>query len=271
MAQVSYKHKFDRARIGMLEGTFNDSGRVRCYQNNANGKKEVWTIGVPASPDNSTEYSIKVGDATARFMTDEDATQEELLNGMLNALRTNPVVGSRYSTRVDGTNLVLTAKNTEFEFLVSSESGFTVNKTQAKVEPDPIPFGRIVARAASEPSSTCKLLSLTTDRILGISMAPYDLERNGVGSAAYTEYPPYSSVDVIDRTASTSGIWMECDSPDIKIDDVVYASTSAGDEGKLSKTTTASFLSLLGMARFESDAIILESGKLAIKVSFNLV
>ena len=136
--------------------------------------------------------------------------------------------------------------------------------------PTNVPFGRFVGRAAADASDHARLVSLPTDIVLGISWAIKDQERDGIGSLAKTEYRANDTMDICDRTEGCDGIWVEAVDETIAINDIPYVSLAAGQEGKVTKTTTGN-ISIAAMASFQSDLKTLTSGKKIILVSFNKV
>ena len=107
----NYNLYYDVATPGMPSGLFAASPRIRAYKLNAGGVLEQYQVAIPGTVDASKEYKLIIDNAaTVRFTTDADATQAELLAGLLNAIRTNPVAGARMLVSVSGNNLVLTSR-----------------------------------------------------------------------------------------------------------------------------------------------------------------
>jgi ethanolamine utilization microcompartment shell protein EutS len=52
---------------------------------------DVWTITVPASPDDSVDYAITSGGVTATYAADSSSTQDEVGNGLVAAWNATPV------------------------------------------------------------------------------------------------------------------------------------------------------------------------------------
>lgn len=267
---MRYNYKlFDRAIPGQREGSV-EGMRVRSLIWKGDGTKEVWTITIPASPVADTTYVVKInGLATAQFKTDASPTQAELRDGMLTALRTNPVVGSQAVPSLSGNNILLTAHNYGLENIFTS-TNLTVAKTTAGVMPGVVPLGRFVARAAAETNpDVAKLPTATTDKIIGITHRVYDLERSDTRSGSNRVGYPYNEVmDVVDRVGTSTGIWVECFEADITINDGVYVSVAAGNEGKVTKTNSGT-IDISSRAAFLTAPVSTSDGKMCVLVSFN--
>lgn len=271
--RTNYNLQYDRAIPGMREGSINFP-RVCAMTCKKGAVKEVWTITIPASPTSDTTYSVTLnnGLGVARFTTDASATQAELQTGLLNAIRTNPMFGQRGVVEVSSTNLTFTALNFGIENLLTST--LTVTKTTAAVLPSPVPFGRFVARAAgdTDPRSV-GLPSATTDVVMGITHIVHDIEmtpsRFAGTSGLGTTYPYMDTMDVVDRTGESAGIWVECVESDIDINDSVYVSVAAGHEGKATKTSSGT-IDLSTRAAFRSSVVISSTGTMSVLVGFNV-
>lgn len=70
--------------------------------------RQVTTIAVPASPDNSTLYTVTIGGVASTFTTDASATQAELGAGLLAAIRANAGANRQMSSAYAGGTLTLT-------------------------------------------------------------------------------------------------------------------------------------------------------------------
>ena len=270
--RTNYNLYYDRAIPGMREGSINFP-RVRALVLNKGAVKEVWTITIPASPTASTTYSVTInnGLGTARFTTDASPTQAELQTGLLNAIRANPMFGQRGVAEASGNNVIFTALNFGIENVLTST--LTVTKTTAAVMPTPVPFGRFVGRAAgaTDPDAA-GLPGATTDIIMGITHIVHDAEMTPpryVGTAGEgTTYPHQDVMDVVDRTGESAGIWVECVESDITINDSVYVSVAAGNEGKATKTSSGT-ISLSTRAAFLRPPVVTSNGTLCVLVAFN--
>lgn len=267
---MKYNYKlFDRAIPGQREGSV-EGMRVRSLVWKGDGVKEVWTITIPTTPTANTVYAVKInGIATAQFKTDASPTQAELRDGLLLALRTNPVAGSQSLPTVSGNNIILTAHHYGTENIFSS-TNLTVAKTTSGTMPNLVPFGRFVARPAAETNpNVASLPTATTDKIIGITHRVYDLERTDPRVAGNRVGYPYNEVmDVVDRIGTSTGIWVECFETDITINDGVYVSVATGNEGKVTKTNTGT-IDISSRAVFLTAPVSTSDGKMCVLVSFN--
>lgn len=272
--RTNYNLYYDRAIPGMREGSINFP-RVSTYSAKKGAVKEVWTITIPASPTASTTYSVTLnnGLGTARYKTDASPTQAELQTGILNAIRTNPAFGTRGIAEVSSTNVIFTALNFGGENLLASAS-LTVAKTTAAVIPAAVPFGRFVARAVGETDpGVAGLPAATTDVVLGITHIVHDIEMTpsrftGV-SGLGTTYSVPDTMDVVDRTGESAGIWVECVESDITINDSVYVSVASGHKGKATKVSSGT-IDVSSKAAFRHPPVVSSTGTLSVLIGFNV-
>lgn len=270
--RTNYNLYYDRAIPGMREGSINFP-RVRAMTLSKGAVKEVWTITIPATPTPNTTYSVSLnnGLGVARFKTDASATQAELQTGLMNAIRSNPMFGQRGIVAILSTNLTFTAFNFGVENILTST--LTVAKTTAAVLPALVPFGRFVARAAGETDpNVAGLPALTTDVILGITHIVKDIETTPVRFAGTsglgTTYPYLDTMDVVDRTGESAGIWVECVESDITINDSVYVSVAAGHEGKATKVSSGT-INISNRAAFQCSPVVSSTGTMSVLIGFN--
>lgn len=114
--------------------------------------KDIWTISIPASPDNSTLYSITIdGISVASFTTDASATQAELSVGLSAAF--NGTAGTRaiaISTQVTAT-ITLTGVWPGVAFVPTVNAADTTqdlgspSNTTTAASADTVAFGRVLA------------------------------------------------------------------------------------------------------------------------------
>ncbi len=114
--------------------------------------KDVWTISVHATPDNSTLYSITIdGDTVASYTTDASATQQELSDGLTAAFNATPSARAiAIATNVTAT-ITLTGVWPNVAFVPTVNSADTVNdlgvpsNTVVAAAADSVAFGRVMA------------------------------------------------------------------------------------------------------------------------------
>lgn len=256
--RTNYNLKYDVATPGLCSGD-TTSLLVQTYVNNAGATKELWTIGTPATVDNSTEYVITVDDLTISYTTDASATRAELIAGLQANYDANMIAGAKFDFETSGNNLLITAKYLDQTLAVSVNSGSTTNdltatKTTASSSGKTVPFGRVVARTSGDPKRGAKLPTVNTDKVLGITLNPKDVERNGIGDAIATRtvYKANEPMDVLVQTNSAEGVWVECVESDITVDDTIYVSVASGYEGMVTKTSTSN-INISSYASFASS------------------
>jgi hypothetical protein len=256
--RTNYNSKYDVATPGLCSGD-TTSLLVQTFVNNGGASKEQWTIATPATVDNSTEYVITVDELTLSYTTDGTATQAELVTGLQASYDANILAGARFEMETSGTTLLITAKFYDQTIAVSVNSGDTTNdltatKSTSASTGATVPFGRCVARTTGDAVRAAKLPTADTDVILGITLNPKDVERNGIGDAIATRtvYKANEPMDVLVQTNSAEGIWVECVESDITIDDTIYVSVASGYEGMATKTSTDN-INISSYASFASN------------------
>lgn len=233
---------------------------------------EEWVISIPASPDSSSEYQIRVGEGVVRFTTDSAATQAELLAGIRLSFQQNPIASGRMSLLTSGNTLVLTSRLIGVNQLVTvSGTGLTATKTSGTgTLPASVPPGRFVAKPASSLIlNSCRPPSLTTDELLGVVMGVKDVERDVVGVMSRTVFKAMDVIDVVSRTEG-GGICVETVDEAITVNDLIRVSLLAGNEGKVTKSTTdATTIPLSGLSKIIEPQETLSDGRKVITISFN--
>ena len=275
--RTNYNLKYDVATPGVCSGD-TTSLLVQTYINNAGSTKEQWTIGTPATPDNSTAYVITADELTISYTTDASATRAELIAGLQASYNANTIAGSRFTFVTSGNNFLLTAYYTDQTVTVLVNSAdttadLTATKTTSASAGATVPFGRFVARTAGEGERLAKLPTVNTDKILGITLNPKDVERNGIGDAITTRtvYKGNEPMDVLVQTNSAEGVWVECVESDIDIDDTIYVSVTAEYLGMATKTSAGN-INISAYASFAGSvktAHVDNVGKYMILVRFN--
>lgn len=271
--KFDYDFYLPRAIPGQREGSVMFH-RVVAYRN-ARGTKQVWTLAIPAAPTSNAEYSLTLDYRyIARFTTDADATQAELQTGLLNAIRTNPAFGTKVvADTPNGTTITLTANTVNDTFhLAPGGTGLTATETTAPSLPDGVPVGRFVGQASGETDFKCAYLPTNvTDRILGITAMIKDLERVDYRQDPHgvTKYGPNETMDVVDRTGQSGGIWVECVEENIVPTDSVYVSVASGSEGKVTNNNTGT-IDISAKAKFRETPKRTRDGVAIVLVEFNI-
>jgi hypothetical protein len=235
-----------RAIAGMFEGFAGDDVQIRPYVNKGGGILERWTVGTPATVDNSTRYTITIPDMVAvSFTTDASATRAELVAGLVAAWGENAVANSFLDVVASGNDILLTARRTIDTFTVLVNSGettndLTVTKTTTATPATIIPLGVFVSRASGWREGLCRL-PVSGDRLIGITCLNRQLERIGVGEGADEGYIQDAKMDVLTKTASNKAIWVRCVESNLTEDDLtVYVSHAAGTQGFVTRSDTNS-------------------------------
>lgn len=269
--QRSYQRKFDKCVIGQPSGVFGGYARFKPYRNSSGGVKETWTVAIPA-PAADTTYKLKVNGGTAIVKIDDDVpTQTEFNTQFFNKVRTNPLILSFCYASLSANTITIEAREAG-DTLIVVGTGVTATKTLTAVKPTDVPFGRFVARGATEDDSLeARLVNNVADKILGMACAPYDVEREGIGEKAYAAFFANEMMDVCVDTVGWDGFWVEAEQDDIQITDTPYISLTAGFEGAISKLPTGN-IPMTGLrARIEEKAQLLSTGKCAVLLSFHAV
>jgi hypothetical protein len=265
-----YNTYFDIAYPGLFSGLLAASPRVRPFTVGGNGALEQWQIAIPSTVDASAVYKVSLNNAVvAQFTTDASPTQAELLAGLSAALLSSPMAGSYATITISGNNILLTAKWYGMSFTVSANTDttndLTVTKPTSTAVPANVPFGRFVGRGSSDKFGTARLITSSSDIVLGITVAVKDTERDGIGPNAKTEYRYPEVMDVCDRTEGCDGIWVETIDEAIGINDAPYIDVATG---KVTKTTTSN-INISAYSSFQSAQFTLSTGVKVILVSFN--
>ncbi len=274
--QKTYRRTFARMALGTIEGL--GMPRVQSYENSGGSTYETYTLALPASPDNSTAYGVSatppVGSAIpVSFTTDGSATRAELAAGLLAAIRASALYDHFVPTlNVAGTIITLVARaiSTPYTVTVSGGTGpsaITLTRTIQAATANSIPFARVVGQASTMEGGQCRLFA-QNDRILGVALATHALEKDRVGPAAVTVWPPNEVVDVIDKSLANDGVWVECVesvATGIALTDAVYIVHTAGaDQGKVTKSSSST--TAYTTARFASGVTLDINGKTGVMV-----
>lgn len=234
--QKNYTQYFDLSRAGLLSGL--GEPRVRAYKNSADTKAGYYTFAIPASPVASTLYSIfDASGRTAAYTTSASPTQTELGAGLLTSLRRSTLY-SVASASLSANVLTVTARSSVAPLVLTTvtlPAGTAFNAGTVSVA---IPFGAFVARRSSDLADEARLPTLSTDKLLGVAMSTYAIEKDAKGTAAKVAYQPNEAMDILDRCNDMDGIWVSCIEPDLNLADTLYVSVTAPTAGYLTRNAS---------------------------------
>ena len=193
--------------------------RVRSGVASVPQSAQVTTIAIPASPDNSTAYTVTVDGVTATYTTDASATQGELGAGLVAALNVNPGIRSRMGSAYSGGTLTMTAAwpGQTFTVTAAGGSGGGAIGTPSTTAPNTaaiVYMGRVVcsqANATDEPfpalfMPTTARFSAQVTTFTYASVASGDIisttvEMNGQSTTVVTAYNSSHAQTLTDHTA----------------------------------------------------------------------
>ena len=108
-----------QAFIGQVVG----AARSRTLLNKNPQAKQVTTIAIPASPDNSTAYSVVIGGVTATYTSDASATRAEVGAGLEAAIEAEPAAYGQMVPSYSGGTLTLTGQYPGVTYTVTASGG----------------------------------------------------------------------------------------------------------------------------------------------------
>ena len=248
--QTNYAAYMPPAMAGMINGMGNFVALP--YLNNVNAL-DTWTFTPPGTVSNSTEYKIVAAGNTIAFTTDANATAAELMAGLYAAARNDAQFWSDVDIALDtGTNVItLTARGVGQKLAASSTPTGTnpivVANSVAASSGSPIPFGRFVGRKSTyffdplDGAGSAALIDHASNyTVLGATIASQVVEKTGrFGDAVKEGYPVGSWMDTMVDTGTIKGMWVECVETDITPTDSAYIAIAAGNEGKLTKSSSS--------------------------------
>lgn len=238
--QKTYVQRFDVSRPGFLSGL--GVPRVRACRNSADTKNDYYTFAIPAAPVASTLYALSdaLGN-TASYTTDATPTQAELGAGLLNAVRTSNLYDVAVP-KLEANVLTLTARSPIAPLVLTTTTLAAGTAFNFGAVPALVPFGVLVGRRITDLEDEARLLTLTTDIIVGVAMSTYSAEKDAVGPDAKVSYKANEAMDVLDRCNNLDGIWVPCVETDLNVNDVLYASVAPATPGHLTRNATGTIL-----------------------------
>ncbi|HEY9643069.1 MAG TPA: hypothetical protein V6C57_21450 [Coleofasciculaceae cyanobacterium] len=249
------------------------------FVNTAGATLATYTITPPATVDASTAYSLSFDGIVVSFTSGGSTTTAQLGQGLLNAIRANPLVNRKADFTLNAGTGVITAiarfYNTAIAITSPSNAtttnDLTIANTVAIGTTSVVPYGRFVGRTTEVPDpisglSEAKLINSTSGfTVLGVTMKAF-AEKIGRGPTAVVGYAPQTTMNVLQDTVGIKGIWVECVETSIVETDSVYIAVGAGNEGKASKTSSGN-IDLTARARFITGTQIDPTGKTIVGVS----
>lgn len=141
------------SQLGFIGQVLSTGSAARRYTGNNERSQaaQVTTMTVPASPDNSTLYSVTVDGVTASFTTDASATQAELGAGLVSAINAKAGIRRVCAASYSGGTLTLTGGWPGGSFVVSNNAADTTNDlgtvttATSAASASRVYFGRVLA------------------------------------------------------------------------------------------------------------------------------
>lgn len=139
--------------IGFIGQVFGRLGLARLITGNNQSPQavQVTTISIPASPDNSTAYTVTADGVTATYTTDASATQAELGAGLEAAVEATAGIRGRQIPSYSGGTLTLTGVWPGVSSTISASGGSgggaigSATEATAAASAGTVPFGRVLA------------------------------------------------------------------------------------------------------------------------------
>ena len=141
--------------IGFIgEPVKDDAYRSKTGSNSSPQALDTWTIAVPASPDDSQDYSITLNGITATYAADSSSTQDEVGNGLVAAFNATPGLRALYVASYTGGVITLTAVWPGYTYTPTVNSSETtqdlgsITNTVAGASASSVAFGLVLASTA---------------------------------------------------------------------------------------------------------------------------
>lgn len=257
LGQGNYSRYMSPALAGMLSGM--GSAIIIPALNNY-ATYDTVTITPPGTVDNSATYTVTVAaigggqkNLSQSFTTDASATTAELGTGLYNAMITDPEFYSAVNVSLDsGTSVItLKARSVGTVLTVTSNSSVTTNdltiaKTVTGASNAIIPFGRFVGRQSAyyrdpvEGFGTMSLVDHASNYSnYGVTILSQATEQTGLFQSAQDGYAFGKTMEVLRNSGTFRGIWIETVEPDLVFGDTARIQITAGNQGKLTKSTSS--------------------------------
>lgn len=279
VGQTNFSRTIPEALPGMRAGV--GEVQVMPFINNAGLTSPTYTITPPGTVDNSADYTVTVNGIAVTVTTDASATTAELGLLLYNALVANPLIGRlaniSLNTSTGVVTLVSTITNTGIT-IVQTNAGTTTNdltiaNTVAVGTGTDIPVGRAVGTLSSYTADRdgyypAALINHATNFTFRGFTELRVLERNAIGTNEGGVYKTNQVMNVLTDTNVTQGIWVEAVDSDIVVGDSCYIAISAGNEGKVTKTSSGN-MNVSTIVKFNSAAKV-ANGKTVVRVVYHL-
>lgn len=264
--QKNYPQKFDISRAGFLSGL--GVPRVRALKNTADTKADYSVLTIPVSPVASTVYSVTdTAGNTATYTTDASPTQSELALGMLDALRNSPIYDLA-TPKLVGNVLTVTSRSEIDAFSLSGTAAFSIAVFNFGAITPSVPFGVLVARRSTDADDEARLPGLSTDKIVGVAMSTYAIEKTAIGQSAQVAYPANEAMDVLDRCNALDGIWVRCAESDLTISEPLFVKVGGVTAGYLTRSAAGNIA--LTSASLVKGTVTNSDNSLMVLLSINL-
>jgi hypothetical protein len=141
--------------VGFWGGVLTND-RVVDGVNSGGQANDTWTIAIPASPDNSTEYTVTINGIACSYTTDASATTAELGAGLVAAINAAPGARGAYVPSFASTTLTLTAVYPGIAGTVAASGGSgggaigTPSNSVPAASADTIEFGRALISLSAD-------------------------------------------------------------------------------------------------------------------------
>lgn len=162
-------------------------GRARTLLNADPQAKQIDEISVGASPNDNADYAIEINSVEIRVTTDSDATQDELVQALADAINDENLVNGRVVASADQGNdvVTITARHPGIGFtyteVADPSDDLSQTRTQSNQEADPLPWGRAVEDHGSLGEKLGRLVDAS-------KLTPRDIQLtlSGSGDGEYT-------------------------------------------------------------------------------------
>ena len=160
MSATGFFHRASDARDFLPLGFIGEFVRSHDFRsitgvNQAPQAKQITTVTVPGSPDNSTAYKVTIDGFVCTYTTDSSATQAELGAGLVAAINATPGARAKAIASYAGSTLTLTGVWPGVSFTVAVNASETtqdlssVTDTTAAASAATVGFGLVVASDGS--------------------------------------------------------------------------------------------------------------------------
>jgi len=283
--QYNYASRYAKALEGLITGI--GQGLIVPVRNMTGYVKEVWTIGIPATPNANTEYTVTISDIyyssnpqTVSYTTDATPTQAELQSGLRNAMRSSPVFNGIVEITLSGANIQLTHRKAGVALSVAVNNPttpLTATQTVPASNPTFIDFGLAITRTAIDSNDRAAVgrLPQAGDTIFGFTVLTQHSQKSDVGSFAdpnrniRSGYAPLDTMNVLHRCNDLQGIWLPTVETSINPTDGVYVSVAASTVGMIQKTSAGSAIDISAYAKYMSGVEKSVNGKNCVLVHYN--